>query len=79
MCRDFCDLNGLLCPRRVNRNRNITFTPATDSNTPTDEMFLDSFLRQSARNASKGLRVAGDISSTPIGEAFSMAGLYLDP
>jgi hypothetical protein len=50
LCQDLCDPDGLLSPRRVNPNPNLVFTVGVDPNSPTDDLFLCSFIRHSARS-----------------------------
>ncbi|KAK4153155.1 hypothetical protein C8A00DRAFT_34100 [Chaetomidium leptoderma] len=52
LCRQFCDPNGVLCPRRINPNPNLIFTVGVDLNSPTDDMFLCSFIKHNARSES---------------------------
>lgn len=51
LCRDFCDPAGALSPRLVNPNPNLVFTVGVNVNNKTDDIFLRSFLKHSARGA----------------------------
>ncbi|KAK4039319.1 hypothetical protein C8A01DRAFT_36685 [Parachaetomium inaequale] len=50
LCQDFCDPEGALSPRRINPNPTIIFTVAVDPNNPTDETFLETFVKHSVQN-----------------------------
>ncbi|KAL2019546.1 hypothetical protein VTK56DRAFT_9513 [Thermocarpiscus australiensis] len=50
LCHEFCHRNGRLSLRRVNPNPNLVFTVGVDPNSPTDDMFLRSFVKCTARH-----------------------------
>jgi hypothetical protein len=51
LCRQFCDPDGPLSPRRINLNPNLVFTIAVDPHSPTDEKLLRSFIKHGASHA----------------------------
>jgi hypothetical protein len=49
LCREFWDPNGSLSPRRISPNPNLIFVVHANPNSPTDDMFLTSFVESFAR------------------------------
>lgn len=48
LCRDICHPDGRMYLRRLNPNPNLVYIVGVDSNSPTDDMFLRSFVKHSA-------------------------------
>jgi hypothetical protein len=51
LCREFCDPTGPLSPRRISPNPNLIFAVQASPDSPTDDMLLDSLVKNNARYA----------------------------
>jgi hypothetical protein len=49
LCRELCDPTGPLSPRRISPNPNLIFAVQANPNSPTDDMLLDSLVKNNAR------------------------------
>jgi hypothetical protein len=54
LCESLCDPNGNLSLRRINPNPLLVFTVGIDPNSPTNKLFLCSFVRHSAKHTWAG-------------------------